>query len=111
MFEFMFILPFILSGLIFVFVFAMLLSPKLRGKIMSRQIKAMKHMVDESKDDIESISTNMAEVSKKGTKITNKAVAEGLREGFTGEETIYCKHCGEIIDADSKFCKSCGKEQ
>ena len=27
------------------------------------------------------------------------------------EETIFCKHCGAKIDADSKFCKSCGKEQ
>jgi len=24
---------------------------------------------------------------------------------------IYCKHCGEAIDADSKFCNKCGGEQ
>ena len=71
----------------------------------------MKYMVDESKDDIESISTNRAEATKKGVKITTKAVAEGIKEGFTDEEIVYCKHCGEAIDAASKFCKSCGKEQ
>ena len=111
MFETIFVIAAVFIGCAFVLSIAMFVSPKLRGKIMSRQVKAMKYMVDESKDDIESISTNMAEATKKGTKITTKAVIEGLKEGFAGEETIYCKHCGEVIDADSKFCKSCGKEQ
>lgn len=111
MFDILVIIPFILSGLIFVFVFTMLISPKFRGKIMSRQVKAMKYMVEESKEDFESISTNTANASKEGIKIVNKAKAEGLKAGFTDRATIYCKHCGAIIDADSKFCKLCGKEQ
>ena len=162
-----FIIMPIFCGVVFVAIFTfsilMFLSPKLRGKFMSKQVKAMKHMVDESKDDlenitstmmgvqirgsnraidenqdaienttanimgsqyrgmskavsknkgdIENVSTTMAKATKKGVKTTTKAVAEGLKEGFTGEETIYCKHCGETIDADSKFCKKCGKEQ
>ena len=24
---------------------------------------------------------------------------------------LYCRHCGTLIDANSKFCSHCGKEQ
>ena len=44
-------------------------------------------------------------------KIAAKAIEEGIKERFDEEETIYCKHCGEVIDADSKFCEKCRKEQ
>ena len=73
---------------------------------MSREIKSMKYMMDESKDDFNSISTNMAYATKDGIKTTVRAIKEGLTE-----ENIYCKHCGSEIDSDSKFCKKCGKEQ
>ena len=82
-------------------------SPKVRGKMMSNQIKSMKYMMDESKDDIENVSTNMAGATKDGIKIT----AHAIKEGLTEEEKAYCKHCGSRIDKDSKFCKNCGKEQ
>ena len=111
MFQGMFFIVPIIVLCFFAFVLALLFSPKLRGKFMSKQIKAMKYMVDESKDDIESISTDMAKATKVGTKITTKAIAEGLKEGLSDEETIYCKHCGAVIDADSTFCKKCGKQQ
>ena len=102
----------ILIGIaLFIFLLVMVFSPKLQGKLMSRQFKAVKHMVDESKGDLESISTTMADVTKKGIKTRTKAVTEGIKEGFSEEETMYCKHCGETIDADSAFCKKCGKEQ
>lgn len=90
----------------FAFVIAMFVSPKLRGKMMSNQIKANKYAVEESKEDIESISTNMADATKDGVEITARAVKEGFKE-----ESIFCKHCGAKIDVDSKFCKHCGKEQ
>ena len=89
------------------FIFILLFSPKARGKWMARQYKSMKYMVDESKDDIEHVNTTMADASKEGVKITARA----LKEGFTEDEGIHCKHCGEVIDNDSKFCKKCGKEQ
>ena len=43
--------------------------------------------------------------------VLNKNLAQnvGRREKQEGE--IYCKHCGELIDEDSKFCNHCGKEQ
>ena len=66
MFELMFTIVPIIIVVVFVFVFAMMFSPKLRGKMMSRQFKSMKYMMDESKNDIESISTDMAEATKNG---------------------------------------------
>ena len=122
----------IFIGCVFVFMLIYLISPKFRGKIMSRQIKATKHMMDYSKDDLASIgktagdvgvkvandvvtgneetlknlSTTGANINKEGIAITAKAIKDGL----TKEETIYCKYCGQPIDKDSKFCKHCGKE-
>ncbi len=93
--------------LIFVFVIVQLVSPKFRGKLMSQQVKATKYMMDESKENIESISTDMANATKEGIEITTRAI----KKGFTEEEGIYCKYCGSKIDKDSKFCKHCGKEQ
>ena len=40
-----------------------------------------------------------------------KEIAKGVKEGMANDETMFCKHCGAIIDADSKFCNKCGKEQ
>lgn len=74
---------------------------------MSRQIKATKYMIDGSKDDIEDISTNIANATKDGVEITSRAV----RKGITEDEKSYCKYCGKLIDKDSKFCKECGRKQ
>lgn len=104
-----FIVPiiFILAISIFILTFVLMFSPKAKGKFMSNQIKAAKYMVDESKDDIKDISTNMADATKDGIEITTRAI----KKGFTDNEYVYCKHCGSKIDIDSKFCKHCGKEQ
>ena len=122
----------ILIGITFVLMIALMISPKLRGKLMSRQIKATKHMMNYSKEDLKDILstsadiginaekeildnneetmednvTRKANINKKGIEITTNAIKEGLTRS-----KIYCKHCGKLIDDDSKFCKSCGKEQ
>ena len=114
------------------FAIAMMVSPKLRGKLMSRQIKAAKYMLDESKNDLESmgttagnlginikknildeneetlkdLSTREANIGKEKIRITAKAIKDGLVDN-----KIYCKHCGAAIDNDSKFCSQCGKKQ
>ena len=88
-----------------IFALCVIFNPKLRGKFLSSQIKANRYAIEESKEDIESISTNMSNATKEGVEITARAVKEGLTE-----ESIFCKHCGAKIDADSKFCKHCGKE-
>lgn len=130
--EILFYIVPILIGITFVLMIALMISPKLRGKLMSRQIKATKHMMDYSKEDLKDILstsadiginaekeildnneetmednvTRKANINKKGIEITTNAIKEGLTR-----RKIYCKHCGKLIDDDSKFCKSCGKEQ
>lgn len=101
-----FVVAFILVILGFVFVLTLMFNPKFRGKMLSNQMKSVKYMMDDSKEDIESISTDMANATKEGVQIT----ASAIKEGFTGKNT-FCKHCGSKIDEDSKFCKECGKEQ
>ena len=91
---------------VFVLIIAMNVSPRFKGKMMSREIKAKKYMMDESKEDLKSISDDMAYATKDGVKATVGAIREGLTK-----TTIFCKHCGSEIDEDSKFCKKCGKEQ
>lgn len=99
-------IPILIAFAGIIFVFALIFSPKLMGKFASRRIKATKYMVEESKDDLKDISTNMAEATKDGIKIATGAI----RDGFVGD-TIFCKHCGSSIEKDSKFCKECGKKQ
>ena len=102
-----FYIIFAVAILIFIVTFIAILSPKVRGKMLSREVKSLKYMMDESKEDIESISTNMADATKEGIRTTTHAI----KEGFTKDDSVYCKHCGSKIDKDSKFCKNCGKEQ
>ena len=130
--EILFYIVPILIGITFIMTIALMVSPKLRGKLMSRQIKATKHMMDYSKEDLKDLlstsadiginaekeildnneetmmenATRKANINKKGIEIT----ANAIKEGLNGSK-IYCKHCGKLIDDDSKFCKSCGKEQ
>jgi len=131
-FDIMFTIVSIIIGCVFIFTIVMFISPKLRGKFMSHQFKSLKHMTDYSKDDIESIGTNLgqaainirknvltknkdslkemsdmeADIKKGAIKTTTRAI----KEGFTGNEKMFCKHCGSEIDNDSKFCKACGKK-
>ena len=52
------------------------------------------------------IAQNSMPIKKEVT----KQMASSFREGFN-KKYIYCKHCGNAIDADSIFCKICGKDQ
>lgn len=81
-------------------------SDKLEG-MMSSMIKTRKKILDENADDLAYMSQKEAEIKSGGVRTTAKAVKEGL----TGVESVFCKHCGASIDSDSKFCKKCGKEQ
>ncbi len=113
--------------LVFIVVFAMVLSPKLRGKMMARNIKSMKYMLDESKDSLEEMGNTAINIrkkiidenedvlketaSKEGdiASIGVEKKARAIRKGLL-EDEIYCKYCGKSIEKDSKFCKYCGKE-
>ena len=134
-FNIMFIVVNVFIVIVFIFTFIYILSPKFRGKVMSRQIKATKHMMDYSKNDFEDMSERLGELSsiaintKKKILEENedtlremskmeanikkdsvKTIAKSVKEGLS-EASIYCKHCGTIIDSDSKFCKKCRREQ
>ncbi len=106
LFDIIFIGILAFAAIIILFTLIMIFSPKLRGKMMSKQIKAGKYAMDESKDDLKSISDNMAYATKDGIKTT----AGAIKEGFA-QSNVFCKHCGSEIDNDSNFCKKCGKEQ
>jgi len=116
------------------YVIVMMFNPKIRGKMMSNNIKAMKHMTDISKDDMTEMMTQLGEVginvknniinnnedtlrniANKEANINKEAIKTtfgAIREGLSGNnDNMFCKHCGAVIDSDSKFCKSCGKEQ
>ena len=97
----------IITILIFIFTFIIIFSPKARGRFMSKQIKSMKYMMDQSKEDIQNISSNMANATSDGI----EATARAIKKGFTSEEEIYCKYCGGMIDKYSNYCKHCGKHQ
>lgn len=125
------IVPLLIAG-IFIATFVMILSPKARGKMMSKNIKALKHMTDFSKEDLESIAKETAgvairskkqildeneellrEINDRQTELETeklKKKVRAIKEELEGE-SIYCKHCGKLIDKDSRFCKSCGKAQ
>ena len=133
-FNVFFIIVIILIVLIFGFTFVMIFSSKARGKMMSKQVKSLKHMMDDSAADIEALGATLGGVSartkkrvldenediladvsqreaniKKGyVKTMARAVKEGLSEA---DGSAFCKHCGAIIDEDSTFCKKCGKKQ
>jgi len=129
MFNVMFIIIPIFIVLVFVFVIAMIISPKLRGKMMSRQFKSMRYMMEESKDDLaklsatavgikkqildenEEVLTDVAHKEAKLNSVKIKSAAKAIKEGLTDTDSIYCKHCGSEIDSDSEFCKKCGKKQ
>ena len=91
---------------IITFTLLLFFCPKLRAKFFAHQIKAQKYMLEENEEMLKDINRKTANISKDGVEITARAV----KKGFSGE-TIYCKHCGNSIDVDSRFCKTCGKEQ
>lgn len=127
----------ILIAITFIFTIALIFSPKLRGKMMSKQIKATKHMLDYTKDDLQDLMTTSAtmgidtektildknedtlrnnvirkaNINKEGIEITTKAIKDGLSSGSDNKNTEYCIECGKKIPTDAKFCLYCGKEQ
>ena len=105
-FNVLFVLGLLFAAAVFIFVILMIFSPKLRGKMMSKQVKAARYMVDESKEDMKVVADGMADATHDAIRDTVSAVREGLTE-----DSVYCKHCGKPIDRDSRFCKECGGEQ
>ena len=70
-------------------------------------INIKKNIIEENEEALKEIAEIEADIESGAIK---KKVA-AAKEGFKGNSTMFCKHCGTNIDGDSKFCKKCGKEQ
>ena len=71
--------------------------------------KKARYIQEQTKGDLKAVADTQAEISSEAVGVTAKAIKEGLDGNV--EDTVYCKHCGKLIDVDSTFCKHCGKEQ
>ena len=121
--EILFYIVPILIGLSFIFTIALMVSPKLRATkhmikyskedlkdIISTskdvEINAEKEVLDNREDIMKENVIRKANINKEGIEIATSAIKNGL-----SNNKIYCKYCGKLIDGDSKYCKVCGKEQ
>ena len=75
-------------------------------EISKAQARTQKYVLNENKEDLKDIASNIADIQSEAIKKNAAAVKEGFQK-----DKIFCKHCGASIDADSKFCQKCGKEQ
>lgn len=79
-----------------------------RFKEMSKAaINLRKNVLEDNQEALGDMANMEAEIQKDAIKIKAGAV----KEAFSGTNKNYCKHCGEMIDLDSKFCKKCGGRQ
>jgi len=90
-----------------IYAIALIFSPKMRAKLAAREIKTQKYILEQNEDLMREVATRDAEIKSPSLETSARA----LKKGFTNEDSIFCKHCGAIIDKDSFFCKVCGKEQ
>ena len=65
-------------------------------------IRTTRYVQQENKEDLVDVGTTLV---KNVRDIKNNA------QNSVAETTTYCKHCGEKIDAGSKFCNHCGGQQ
>lgn len=77
-----------------------------RPEITKMATKSTKYIQQETKEDLKDIVDTTADIAGGAITKTTRAIKEGLED-----EKMFCKHCGAKIDADSKFCNKCGKEQ
>ena len=76
-----------------------------RPEIAKMSTQSTRYIQQENQEDLTAIADTTAEIVEGAVTRTASAVSEGL-----SQQTVFCKHCGAKIDADSKFCSACGKE-
>ena len=77
-----------------------------RPEIARISINTNKYILNQNKDELSSLASESADITAEAVEKTAAAASRGMSAG-----KIYCKHCGDKIDEDSKFCKSCGGKQ
>lgn len=98
-------LPMMMPGVMLVFVSISCIIIGFSAKIQSAMIKQARYIQDQNKNTLSDMASTQADINSEAiTKVT-----KSIKEGF--EDHKYCKHCGAEIDADSRFCPYCGKEQ
>lgn len=73
----------ILFAIILVVALIAFFSPKLKGKVVASNIKAVKVATDEAKDDMAGIAANTIDAVKKATDEKKEDIAD-IRENITG---------------------------
>ena len=73
-------------------------------EIAKLRAKTLRYIQEENKEDLTAIASNSVEIMSDAGSKTAGAIANGV------QKTMFCKHCGAKIDADSTFCSRCGKE-
>lgn len=106
MFYVIFAIAFI--GIIFVMIRTIsMLNPNRMAKRLKQMgdvVTQVQHdLVSDNKDIMTETANNQADINREAIRKT----AQAIKEGFESEK-VYCRHCGSVIDADSKFCKNCG---
>ena len=76
-----------------------------RPEIIKMSAKSTKYIQQENKEDFKDIASTSADIASDSITKSTIAIKNGLND------KIFCKHCGEKIDLDSKFCNKCGKKQ
>lgn len=96
----------------------MSLMDRMMNSNMKRIKKMHKQMLDmqeeiyaEDGERIEKLNKVAAERGAPGAKIQYKAMAEGIKEGLTGESSKKCPACDAEIDVAAKYCSECGAKQ
>ena len=76
-------------------------------EISKTTIRTQKYIQNENKEDLTDLANTAAEINANAVTTISRAAAQG----FTQENTVFCKECGAKIAADSKFCRHCGTKQ
>ena len=77
-------------------------------------IGATSDAIDGNEDELRNVVDKGSDIASGGIFKSAKAFAKGFKSGFgdaQGQSDAYCKYCGASIDADSVFCKKCGRQQ
>ena len=132
--EWLAIIPIILALVLMVYIIYTGFTSKGRSNVMKRMMKSnmdvlkdmtsgdmgemlkdlSKTAIDVKKDILEEnedVLKEMAEIEADIEAVAIKKKAAAAKEGFMGNDKMFCKYCGTNIDSDSKFCKKCGREQ